>query len=74
MKCAIGCLIPEDLYNENLEGPLSEFLKKLQFNFAPSQGTRFLTDLQRIHDYVMPKDWEEYLRLFANKYNLIFND
>ena len=72
LKCAIGHCIPDDSYNESLEGSLAshqEIMEAvgLEQNLSNIQ---FLRDLQEVHDYSSPEDWEEELDYFAERYNL----
>jgi hypothetical protein len=79
-KCAIGCLIPDELYKLAFESEtLSYILVDYLINFD-SVGYRFLADLQLLHDTFDRKgseSWEGYLnrRLkgFAIDHNLIFS-
>lgn len=65
-KCAIGCLIPFDLYHENMEGKLVESL----FPDLSDEKLSFLGHLQDIHDQVLPEKWEKELNHFKEKYNV----
>jgi hypothetical protein len=67
LKCAIGCLIPDEVYREELEGrglhDLIRHYKDLKF-LLPSdieeyeKGVRLLDRLQCIHDCVEPEAWD----------------
>jgi hypothetical protein len=55
MMCAVGCLIPDELYGPDLEleGPFSKKFDRLAefFEFGEYPDRReFLSDLQSIHD------------------------
>jgi len=73
LSCAIGCLIPDELYVKKLEGKevgssriVREVLKKVGiFN----EG-RFLVHFQQMHDYFTPTQWPDYLIEVGNNYKL----
>lgn len=65
-KCAVGCLIPFDLYHENMEGKLVGSL----FPNLSNKKLSFLGHLQDIHDGRLPEYWEEALNRFKEKYNV----
>lgn len=80
LHCAIGCLIPGDLYVESLES-----VKTVEALFIrlPDLGDRlgvqpatkktvlgFLAQLQSIHDDTGPSHWEDKLQRLALQYGL----
>lgn len=72
-KCAVGHLIPDELYDENMEGKLwvdlSEWfpaVDNLQLN------RNLVQELQLIHDDHRVRDWEDYWRDLAYRYNLTY--
>ena len=70
LKCFIGACIPDSMYEPKMEGAI-EFLllgyPALGFLY-PQAG--FLAALQSIHDKALPDEWEQRLRLTADKYKL----
>jgi hypothetical protein len=79
LMCAVGCLIPDELYNSAIEGYrvhnvvgtniiLYEFLTK--DSYGPEARIEFLASLQRIHDTIHPECWKEKLSEAADQYNL----
>lgn len=87
-KCAVGCLISENLYTPMLEGQ-SVYSHYLQDALEKSLGCsltrlfdetktsllcdlRFLVYLQCIHDETRPDLWEPALKQFASRQNLTF--
>ncbi len=82
-KCAIGCLIPDDIYNPDWEGhcvgtllSCKPLFRKL---FAPRSDSdqdltepwyAFLLGLQIIHDTSLPEEWEYDLERFAERFKL----
>ena len=72
-KCAIGCLIPDELYTADMEGIavtslLTKFssLGQLFKDIYPSM----LDDLQTIHDYRQVESWKTELQKLAATLNL----
>lgn len=75
LKCAIGCLIPDEFYDIDMErrdviNLLVDF--NLGFEVNPS-GKRLLWSLQECHDIVNPDDWNTALRSIADHFNLRVN-
>jgi hypothetical protein len=77
LKCAVGCLIPDEVYRPKMEGrSISTLFKNFsELNFLqPSVG--LLNDIQRVHDntYSEGQIWTDAvvlrLRKIAEKYNL----
>lgn len=76
LKCAVGCLIEDKDYSENLEGEavtdpvvIDAVAESLSIDpeFVPVD---LLEDLQDCHDHTKPENWEsEFIRIAAN-YNL----
>ena len=66
LKCAVGCLITEDAYREAFEGravadePVRRALEASGIN-TDNNTISMLTNLQSIHDYEAPDDWEHAL-------------
>ena len=71
--CAIGCLIPDELYSSSIEG---EIVRKLPADILAALGVsgpddaHFLQRLQSIHDDVKPSFWAESLYEFAESNGL----
>ena len=72
LKCAIGALIPDELYNFNLEERnVDSIISDDGFNFYPDQDTVFLTKLQSVHDtYTKPTKWFTELDRLAQSFGL----
>ena len=79
--CAVGCLITDDNYSEDLEGFAvnSLIVQKAVFDSLPTivygkHGPGVLVDflikLQAIHDLSEPSEWREELNDLAEPYNL----
>ena len=71
LKCAIGCLIPDEVYKPDMESLDVMGMLKLWPNH-PFSDIRdlFLRDLQCIHDNLEPEYWTSALDDFAHRYNL----
>lgn len=73
LKCAAGCLIPDELYNPSFE--LNTVCSNKMIKVFESLGISdseliFLNDLQLIHDCEQCKDWKSALTKRANQHNL----
>ena|SRR5579872_749343 len=76
-KCAVGCLIPDELYNKEMEGSTVWTLvhhglhyegaapinEWIKANLADHQ--ELLSELQAIHDGYEPEEWKELLQKLA---------
>lgn len=76
-KCAVGLLIPDEIYNENMEKKnvqelLEEFPLALSHLKLEEDDKRIflLIDMQSIHDNIEPYEWKSSLQKYAVKYNL----
>lgn len=64
LKCAIGHLIPDELYQSTIENCLVKQLPDnildhiLPDDFDRETGISFLIEIQLIHDYWLVKNWE----------------
>lgn len=68
--CAIGCLIPESLYNPDLEGRYPE---QLPIEVRRAMGIEaaepaLLRDLQKVHDQWGPLQWPEKLAVVCQRW------
>lgn len=70
LHCAIGHLIPENLYNISLEGKIvSDVLVSLDI-IIDDKLVIFLSNLQTIHDRYNVCAWYDRLSAFAESYSL----
>jgi len=71
-KCAIGCLVKDDLYNEALEGKnvLSESVLLALRGSGVAFEPGLLLALQTTHDHFPPEDWPEQLAEIEERYFL----
>jgi len=77
LKCAVGCLIPDDVYDDRIERRTVENLcdgAVKEFTFLKDFDKDFLRGLQGIHDNVDVKDWEKELKAFATLENLVYDN
>lgn len=87
MKCAIGCMIPDELYLEGMEGKSIMALGNAYPVLHPLLSAGWVTawgekragsmeslnaKLQTIHDEVSPELWELQLRSLADQFCLTF--
>lgn len=82
-KCAVGCLIPDDMYEPTMEGksmPESgdfdmylSTVGKVLVQIVEEDTFPLLAALQILHDTVIPKHWDIELRKSAVKFNLKVN-
>lgn len=73
LRCAIGCLIPDDLREFVVEGlspdEQSRPIRKA-LGIRTADDERFLNDLQNVHDHNKVREWRKALTHFAETYNL----
>jgi len=75
LKCAVGCLIPDEFYVKSIE---HEGVKELFSNFSDLmeksklkiESERLLLDLQNIHDDCDIDEWKELLKFSARDFKL----
>lgn len=79
MKCAAGCLIPDELYQASFEGDvITDLLERIKpikvfgFRLYPGQ-LMMIRSLQCIHDTATPGEWKNKLKELAAKKGLQFN-
>jgi len=77
LKCAVGCVLPDEVYTPDLEVGISGLIAKLKKRYGDCEMVRemwrdedLLRSLQRVHDYQPPKSWYERFGLVAYKYGL----
>lgn len=78
-KCAIGHLIPDELYNPNIEGLMFNSLPEyiLENILENNEDCKsLLLRLQRAHDQQLNfygiKEWKERMKEIADEFNLVF--
>lgn len=77
LTCAVGCLIPESRYSEEIEGKVANELQDSYFrgifDVSNIEIWNLLDDLQIVHDNVYVQNWKTALRQVAEGYNLEWN-
>ena len=71
LKCAAGCLIADDEYDNSFEGVIWSNL--INAGKVPTIYGDLIRDLQRAHDNEVPSEWPGRFELIATKYNLTYN-
>jgi hypothetical protein len=70
LRCAIGCLIPDERYTPNLEGKSAEQADvRRAAGLRRGQGT-LATDLQNLHDTLPVNQWHTKLYDIAHNHGL----
>jgi hypothetical protein len=83
LSCAVGCLIPDELYDEKLEGQTVEMLYrtlmqsprvKAIWDVLGRENLGLLADLQSAHDNILKtvglEFWRARMRDIASEFNL----
>lgn len=72
LKCAIGMLIPDELYQDRFEGQSASDSDVMKTFNVPNTVAfaDFLNHLQGVHDEHIPNDWDRELVNFAHHYGL----
>lgn len=78
LKCAVGCLIPEERYHPDLEGwSLMSVSVKTALDLDrfvdPDLALALLHDLQSVHDDALPDQWRTALEDVADAHGLKFH-
>lgn len=76
LMCAVGCLIPDELYDPEMEGiglfRLMEDFPEVYGRLNGKENSVLLNSLQTIHDIHREEEWEDKLRDLASDENLEF--
>lgn len=74
LMCAIGCHIPDEVYDPMMEAKSLENLRFSQFWAAVepylTASCQLMRDLQGVHDDVLTREWERELERVAVLYGL----
>ena len=76
LKCAIGGVLPDELYDPEMEGNdiygvVKNFPSVERF-FGGAEIVGFLRVLQKVHDYDCEEEWESGFARVAAEYNLTY--
>lgn len=69
-KCAVGCLIPDRLYNKDIEHKSAVFRTVRNVLEQLGHDPSFCQELQMIHDNRGVASWPNELEVLAEKYSL----
>lgn len=71
LKCAAGCLIPDEMYSETFEGKAAYQLESLWDSLGIAEHTDLILSLQDdVHDYTTPDEWPSALVEVADRHDL----
>ena len=71
LKCAVGCVIPEEYYHKNYEGHMIKSLTLLiKYGRFLGHDISLLEQLQSLHDDWDMCQWEQRFKEIADKFNL----
>lgn len=81
LKCFIGCLIPDNLYNKGMESKTiialhnhhNEVMEEIFGSELTKADIDFLSNLQRIHDQSEVRVWESKFKHLAETEGLVYN-
>lgn len=65
LKCAAGCLIPDNMYDPNLE--YKKWYSLVVEKSVPKEHRELIRKMQCIHDYNDPITWERHLDNLEDK-------
>lgn len=68
LKCAAGCIIADDEYNEKMEDVVWRMLVRREV--VPEAHMELISDLQYCHDDYEPRIWKRKLKEIAKYHNL----
>ena len=72
-KCAVGCLIDDDQYRDEIEGMGADdipVLNAIEASGWKGVSIHLLDAMQNCHDTLHPSDWEERFLHIAGQYEL----
>lgn len=71
LRCAVGCLIPDEDYTSNMEDKtILNMQEQGIINIQSMDVINLLTSLQETHDYTHPSKWGMSLKEIAKQYHL----
>lgn len=74
-KCAVGCLIPDELYDQEIEGRnvgyhgVHQIMEKCIDDYS-DKHYRILVELQEMHDDYEVEEWRPMMRSIAKRHSL----
>lgn len=70
LKCAAGCLMSDLEYSKEFEG--ITWLELSSMGKVPKEHARLISDLQKIHDTVLPENWPRSILMTAVEHGLSY--
>ena len=77
LSCAVGCLIPDEMYRNKIENrPVGDLPLNILEPIVGVQYTKrerklnLLDDLQEMHDTILPEKWPTVLADIKNAFNI----
>ncbi len=67
--CAVGCLIPDDVYTPDMEGSLDDIEF---FRSWPAETLSLMASMQITHDQYLPRYWEGRFQFVSNRLGLVY--
>jgi hypothetical protein len=74
LKCAAGHLIPDELYNKKMEGVSCDHIQVSEVLQKCGHDHKFVKRLQWVHDDLNVNRWEDFFKVLAIEYGLIYNE
>lgn len=75
LSCAVGCLIPDDLYTPSMEGKLYNFLPEVFLEYMDEKyganNNILIARLQNVHDAIQETNWHAALLEVAIENHLV---
>lgn len=69
LKCAAGCLIPDDKYEAEMEEIRWDGLIR-KYSIIGLNSEQLVCSLQEIHDQIRVEDWKQSLEIISYQYGL----
>ena len=70
LKCAVGCLIPDEMYNRSFEGKSCQYQTIKDILYFQGHNILLVRELQIVHDEFPVAEWEEKFQQLAEKFRL----
>ena len=71
LQCAVGCLIPDEVYKNSFEGvAVLGLYKTLCSTIFKNVDIGLLTQMQEVHDCFAPSQWENQFERVARRFHL----
>ena len=67
LMCAVGCLIPDDIYTVDMEGQPADYVIN---KYYLDLDMTLCNNMQYVHDHYGPDKWEEFFEKVAKELDL----